>query len=189
MNQDLDHLRLLSIFHYVFGGLAAFFSFFPLIYVVMGAVFLFAPDGMGFGPGPDMGEMEAFPAEIPVGGEGDMGEVAPDDPFAGAPVASDPFDDASARNFVGGMLIAMGSLFFVIGLVCAVLVIMAGRNLAAQRGYTFCLVIAALECLSVPIGTALGVFTIVVLQRESVKELFAQRRAEMQSDPYGPPAR
>jgi hypothetical protein len=28
MNQDAEHLRLLSIFHYIVGGLAALFSFF-----------------------------------------------------------------------------------------------------------------------------------------------------------------
>jgi uncharacterized membrane protein YuzA (DUF378 family) len=31
MNQDAEHLRLLSIFHYIVGGLAALFSFFPLL--------------------------------------------------------------------------------------------------------------------------------------------------------------
>jgi hypothetical protein len=37
MNQDAEHLRLLSIFHYIVAGLAAFFSFFPLLYTTVGA--------------------------------------------------------------------------------------------------------------------------------------------------------
>ncbi len=41
MNQDAEHLRLLSIFHYIVAGLAAFFSFFPLFYMTVGAIFTF----------------------------------------------------------------------------------------------------------------------------------------------------
>jgi hypothetical protein len=42
MNQDSEHLRLLAIFHYIVGGLAALFSFFPLLYTAMGAFFIWA---------------------------------------------------------------------------------------------------------------------------------------------------
>ncbi len=38
--------------------------------------------------------------------------------------------------------------------------------------YTYCLVVAALECLFMPFGTILGVFTIVVLMRHPLKALF-----------------
>lgn len=36
MSEDEHNLNLLSIFHYVFGGIYAFLSFFPLIYVALG---------------------------------------------------------------------------------------------------------------------------------------------------------
>src|SRR5579883_1716250 len=39
MERDAEHLKLLSIFYYVRGGLCAFFSCFFLIYMVMGVVF------------------------------------------------------------------------------------------------------------------------------------------------------
>jgi hypothetical protein len=42
MNQDREHLQLLAIFHYVVAGLAVLFSFFPLLYTTVGAVFIFA---------------------------------------------------------------------------------------------------------------------------------------------------
>src|SRR4029434_8629437 len=42
MNQNAEHLRLLAIFHYVVAGLAALFSFFPLLYTSVGAIFIFA---------------------------------------------------------------------------------------------------------------------------------------------------
>src|SRR5438309_11817102 len=40
-NQDSEHLRLLSIFHYIVAGLVAFCSFFPLLYTGMGMLFVY----------------------------------------------------------------------------------------------------------------------------------------------------
>src|SRR4029434_558625 len=42
MNQNAEHLRLLAIFHYVVAGLAALFSFFPLLYTALGVIFIIA---------------------------------------------------------------------------------------------------------------------------------------------------
>lgn len=41
MNKDKEYLRLLTIFHYIVAGLAALFSFFPLLYTTIGAIFIF----------------------------------------------------------------------------------------------------------------------------------------------------
>src|SRR5438128_6559299 len=54
----------------------------------------------------------------------------------------------------------------------AVCILIAGRSLSRREGYSFALVIACIECLFIPFGTILGVFTIVVLSRESVKASF-----------------
>lgn len=35
-DEDASHLRLLSIFHYILGGLTALFSLFPLLHLAMG---------------------------------------------------------------------------------------------------------------------------------------------------------
>lgn len=43
VDQDEEHLRLLSIFHYVVGGLGALFACFPLIYLAFGVFALAAP--------------------------------------------------------------------------------------------------------------------------------------------------
>ncbi len=40
MNKDEEHLKLLSIFHYVVGGLAAFFACFPIIHLLIGIAML-----------------------------------------------------------------------------------------------------------------------------------------------------
>ncbi|HJY52509.1 MAG TPA: hypothetical protein VKD89_00685 [Candidatus Udaeobacter sp.] len=42
MNQHAEHLQLLTIFHYVVAGLAALFSFFPLLYSLVGGFLLYA---------------------------------------------------------------------------------------------------------------------------------------------------
>lgn len=54
----------------------------------------------------------------------------------------------------------------------AVCVAIAGRYLALKKNHLFCLVMAGVECIFTPFGTVLGIFTIIVLVRPSVKELF-----------------
>ena len=49
---------------------------------------------------------------------------------------------------------------------------LAGRSLMIARRHTFCVVVAAVACLSVPLGTVLGVATLVVLHRPGTRELF-----------------
>jgi len=45
-------LRLLSILHYVVGGILAVFSLFPILHLVLGLVFIFAPEKMSEGGQP-----------------------------------------------------------------------------------------------------------------------------------------
>lgn len=63
----------------------------------------------------------------------------------------------------------------VIGWTLGLLVIYVGVQLRRQRRRTLCIVIAAILCDSVPLGTILGVFTLVVLFRPSVQALFDGR--------------
>ena len=73
----------------------------------------------------------------------------------------------------GWMFLIMGSGAVVLGWSLAAVIGFAGRFLAQRRRYTFCLVVAGVEAgLCSPFGTILGIFTIVVLLRPSVKELF-----------------
>ena len=55
---------------------------------------------------------------------------------------------------------------------CFVLNLLAAFALRARKHRTFTLVIAGLNCVHLPLGTILGVFTIVVLLRDSVRELY-----------------
>jgi hypothetical protein len=129
MNQDQEHLELLSIFHYIVGGIAALFSFFPFVYLIIGTLFIVAP-----------GRIQGSGSPPP--------------------------------EFLGWIFIILGGCIMLVGLAFAVCVILAGRYITKRRHYIFCLVIASLNCLFMPFGTILGVFTIVILMRPSVKELF-----------------
>jgi hypothetical protein len=75
-------------------------------------------------------------------------------------------------EFLGWIFAVLGSLLFVIGIVMAICILVAGRSLALRKRYTVAPVIACIECLFVPFGTILGVFAIVALSRDSVKALF-----------------
>jgi hypothetical protein len=136
MNQDKEHPRLLAIFHYVVAGLAALFSFFPLLYTTVGAIFIFAARH----------------------GTPKPGEEPP-------------------PEFIGWIFAIVGSLLFLLGIAIAICILIAGRSLAKRTRYRFALVVACIECLFIPFGTILGVFTIVVLSRESVKALFSTAQA------------
>lgn len=48
---DQQHLRLLSIFHYVVGGLTALLACFPLIHLALGLAMVFSPESLGGKPG------------------------------------------------------------------------------------------------------------------------------------------
>ena len=127
MNQDLEHLRLLSIFHYVVAGIVGLFSCLPCLHLAMGIAML-----------------------------------------AGA------FEDGHGQPppIVGLIFVVIAIVMIVLGWAFAFCLYLAGRSLAGRVRYTFCLVMAALATAFMPFGTVLGVFTILVLVRPSVKELF-----------------
>jgi len=75
-------------------------------------------------------------------------------------------------EFLGWIFAVIGAVVFVIGIAMAICILSAGRSLAHCKPYSFTLVMGCIECLFVPFGTILGVFTIVALSRESVRGLF-----------------
>ena len=129
MSQDDDHLRLLSIFHYIIAALAAIAACFPLIHLILGAMIIVSPDSLA--------------------GNGKM-----------------------PPPFLGWIFVIVASVAILIGWCMAIMILLTGRLLAQRRRHLFCLIIAGIECFFVPIGTVLGIFTIIVLMRESVKQQF-----------------
>ncbi|MEO7972803.1 MAG: hypothetical protein ABIU84_04390 [Thermoanaerobaculia bacterium] len=81
---------------------------------------------------------------------------------------SEAFGPAFAGCFVAGF----AALFLVAGLGYALALFLAGRCLARRSRHTFCVVVAAISCCFTPLGTVLGVVTLIVLFRPSVRSLF-----------------
>jgi hypothetical protein len=57
-------------------------------------------------------------------------------------------------------------------LISVILNLVSGLFILGRKHRIFSLVVAAINCLHIPLGTVLGVFTIVVLIRQSVLELY-----------------
>jgi len=49
---------------------------------------------------------------------------------------------------------------------------LSARFIKARRHRAFSLVVSGFNCLHMPLGTVLGVFTFIVLGRESVREIY-----------------
>ena len=81
-------------------------------------------------------------------------------------------ENEKEAELFGWIFIIGASVMIVMMWTIAIAILVAGRKLARHTGYRYCLVIAGIECLFMPIGTVLGVFTIIVLMRPSVKDLF-----------------
>ncbi len=84
---------------------------------------------------------------------------------------------------VGWLFVIVAAFFIGCGWTLALLIFLAGRRLKRHTAWTFCFVIAVFECLLMPYGTVLGVFTIIVLNRLSVKAMFGQPAAAPVSAP------
>jgi hypothetical protein len=78
----------------------------------------------------------------------------------------------------GGHFFSVLSMIYLgIFMLGAFLCTMTGFCLMRQHGRGFCIVISGLMCLLFPIGTLLGVATLMVLGRDSVRQLFEGERA------------
>jgi hypothetical protein len=131
-DQDSEHLRLLSIFHYVAGGIQALFACIPIIHVVMGIVMMANPNLFN------------------------NGRPSPNSPPA----------------WIGLMFVVIGGTIILLGWTMAVLSFLTARSIGNRRRHLLCLVTSGINCLWMPFGTVLGVFTIIVLTRPAVKASF-----------------
>lgn len=142
--RDEEQLKLLSIFHYVSGGITAFSGLFPLIYVLAGTLFLTMP-------------------------------------------VSHSADDDLVLRGMGTMFLIFGVLFSSVFMVFAALKIYAGHCISKHKNRTYCLVVAGISLMGFPFSTVLGIFSLIVLVRESVRDLFEGPGQEKAGDPPGDP--
>lgn len=140
---DEEHLRLLTLFHYVSGGIT----------LVFGAMFAFM---MGM-----MALAQSFlpaPGAVSCGKEFDCPSPAP----------------AAPPEFLPWIFLAFFGVFVVLFLAYGALEIYSGRAIARRRRRVFSLVVSLPGALFIPYGTILTIFTLVVLERPSVKALYRE---------------
>ncbi len=76
--------------------------------------------------------------------------------------------------FIPYLFIAMGGIIVLTVWTIGGLTIYSGTCLRKQRRRMFSQIIAGIACLFMPFGTLLGIFTIIVLQRDSVRQLYGE---------------
>jgi hypothetical protein len=133
VDKDIEHLRLLAIFHFVSAGLA-----------LLGLVF--------------------------IGGHFAIMQTVLSDPelFKHAKGGPPP-----------GEFFAMFKIFYIVAgtwfLLGGVANLVSAVYLRQRKGRIFSMVVAGFNCLHMPLGTVLGVFTFIVLSRDSVIRLYENR--------------
>jgi hypothetical protein len=138
--RDSEHLKMLSIFYFVFCGLNSIGLFAGVLYMAIGLAMVVGSTSGG----------------------------------ANAPPQA-----------IGFLLVGVGFFATILIGVIATCVGLTGYYLQKRKRRMFCFVVACcICCVSVPVGTLLGIFTILVLQRESVKEMF--RTAAVTASPAAP---
>lgn len=128
---DQEHLRLLTIFHYVLAGITALFACFPIFHIALGLFFILAPEEMM-----------------------NQGQNSPPPPW------------------FGWLFVGIGSVFVILGWTMALLTFISGRYMAQRKKWLFTMIIAGIQCAFVPLGTVLGIFTLIVLQKDSIRRLY-----------------
>jgi hypothetical protein len=88
--------------------------------------------------------------------------------------APESFEDGETLGTLlyGSLSVGLGIVFLVWCLVIGILMLLSAQGLARRRRYWLSVVVACIECLSMPLGTALGVFTIITLSKETVKNRY-----------------
>lgn len=93
----------------------------------------------------------------------------------GAVILAGVLDEGQAHPppaLLGWFVVAVGLALLVLALAFVAALVFAGWSLGRQRHWLYCMVLAGLSCAWFPFGTALGVFTLVVLSKPEVKALF-----------------
>jgi|GEM_PF-2627054 len=173
---DDEHLKLLAAFHWVMG------------FLVLGCLLFLGFHYFMFSSFFEPGLMAQFEAAEQ---RSEQIDLADDDEFSDpaieeaatkttdiggeAPISSDPFPD----EFFGFL-----KVFYVLGalaiIAAAVVHFLSAVWIKKRKNRVFSIVVAAISLANTPFGTALGVCTLIVLLRESVKWQYDQKASSGQ---------
>jgi hypothetical protein len=105
----------------------------------------------------------------------DFGSIPPD------PEVPDSFD--LTFRLVPILFITIATSLILGGWSFAAAVAFSGVSLFQRRRHTYSLVMGGVECMFVPIGTVLGVFTILLLTRPTVRALYEGAPGDLGGSP------
>jgi hypothetical protein len=98
--------------------------------------------------------------------------------FMGVMIISGKFfgetEGTSPPTGFGWIFVIMGSIFILLGWSASICIIIAGRKLKQRKSRIYCMVIAGIECMFMPFGTILGVFTLIALNKDPIKEAYVE---------------
>jgi len=149
--EDREHLSALSIGHFILGAVSLLGAAPVLFYGAAGAKLL---EGMGGDLTMALGNLPTRPGSSPLPG-------APDTMLQDLQV----------------LLTALMASVIAVSVLAAVHLVLVGVMIRRRRWWTFCYLTGWGECLMFPFGTILGVFTIIVLGRPTVKRAFGVQDA------------
>lgn len=181
--RDAEQIRLLVIFHYVAAGLGVA-GIFGLIfhYFLMSSVF---------------GLMEDLPQQVEsipeVVHEKPAGERPAEDESREWVPSHDPVpaqeteaqrlqSEEEARKVAkafSGIFDSLVYFYIAIGVFIVLKIILnflSARYMTRRKNKVFSMIVAGLNCLSIPLGTILGIFTFVVLSRQTVEVTYQKAR-------------
>ena len=188
--KDAENLRMLSIGYYIVGGFTALFCSFGLIHLTLGLLII-----SGVIPNPparppreyhDRSLVASPPDETPARGDedavpGPKPSPRPFSPDGDVRRPREPFSpdrdsrrrgDVPFPRAIGFLFVVLGGGIVLIGWTVGGLTAYAGRCLQRRQHRLFTYIMAGVNCLHVPFGTALGVCTFLVLQRPTVEALY-----------------
>jgi|TARA_B110000914_G_scaffold171852_1_gene152658 hypothetical protein len=156
--RDVEQVRLLVIFHYVaagigvaaFLGLGLHFMFMKVVFTTLEDLPAIITADQPAKEPPVVGEEVVLPVEIEK-----VNEIPPE-------LFSNMF-----APFVYFYLFL--GVFIVLKII---LNLMSAHYMGRRRHKVFSMITAGLNCLSIPLGTILGIFTFVVLSRQSVEAIY-----------------
>lgn len=172
--EDESQLNLLSVFHYVLGGIYCLGILFLILHFgMMAFIFKTVEAEQSTVIAERTAEIQAA-EEIALPPDHSSSAEAPAAPTTVLPTpahSTDPFPKEMIWVFSVFYLV-MGA-FILTFIICNIL---SARLLKKRKNRTFSLITAGLNCCVFPFGTVLGVFTFIVLSRQTVKMSYEARQ-------------
>lgn len=177
--QDESHLKVISVCHYVMAGFYLLgIGFVILHFMLMSFVFTMAEPAHATTtatPAPHIVESTP-PATTEVVPEGETSSNNPSELLGVPPDATAPPSAPAAAPFPKEIMPFFIIFYVVMGVFLVALCVcnaLSGHYIRKRKNRLFSFIIAGLNCMQFPLGTALGVFTFIVLTRESVKMVYS----------------